>query len=339
MPCAGVITSPTAETACSSRLTCAEVPRGDTAGAMMTLTDVRVTVEDRNLLVEPTASSRARRWVWWARTGAASPPSSAACRDSDRTTRASSVAQRADVGYLEQTAVSDSKLTVAEEARNRMTHVKAAQDMMRAAEEAMADGDANATAMLVAANDAFEAVGNTVERRIADVLTGLGFAKEAWDRRAALSGGWQMRVALAGLLPRPPGTAEAGHHRRLPPPGRAHEPPRRRRRSGSPGGSGPTRDAPRVPRRGSARTRAWTGWWRCEVEAARVQRLPAGTPPRGAQAASGGGREAVSKEAAKAAKLEQFVAKNSARASTAKAAKSKAKQLQGVPKTWRSWRS
>ena len=47
------------------------------------------------------------------------------------------VAQRADVGYLEQTAVSGSKLTVAEEARSRMTHVKAAEDAVRAAEDAM----------------------------------------------------------------------------------------------------------------------------------------------------------------------------------------------------------
>ena len=50
----------------------------------------------------------------------------------------------------------------------------------------------------------------TVERRVADVLTGLGFAREAWDRPcAALSGGWQMRVALARLLLSPAGDSQS----------------------------------------------------------------------------------------------------------------------------------
>uniref|UniRef100_A0A7S0KWW8 ABC transporter domain-containing protein n=1 Tax=Micromonas pusilla TaxID=38833 RepID=A0A7S0KWW8_MICPS len=181
---------------------------------MMTLTDVRVTVGDRDLLVGANLRVEPGETVGLVGANGCGKSTLLRCVSGLRSHDAGElrVAQRADVGYLEQTAVSGSKLTVAEEARSRMTHVKAAQDAVRLAEEAMADGVANAAAMLVAANDAFEAVGgNTVERRVADVLTGLGFAKEAWDRPcAALSGGWQMRVALARLLLSPAGSGEQG---------------------------------------------------------------------------------------------------------------------------------
>ena len=179
---------------------------------MMTLTDVRVTVGDRdllvnaNLLVEPGETVGLVGANWCGKSTLLRCVSGIRSHDAGELR----VAQRADVGYLEQTAVSGSKLTVAEEARSRMTHVKAAQDAVRAAEDAMEAGDPNAAATLVAANDAFEAVGgNTVERRVSDVLTGLGFAKEAWERPcAALSGGWQMRVALARLLLSPAGDSQ-----------------------------------------------------------------------------------------------------------------------------------
>jgi ATPase subunit of ABC transporter with duplicated ATPase domains len=215
-----------------------------------------------------------------------------------------------------------------------MTHVKAAQDAVRAAEDAMEKGDPNAAATLVAANDAFEAVGgNTVERRVSDVLTGLGFAKEAWDRPcAALSGGWQMRVALARLLLSPAGDSQ---------------------NSGITGGflllDEPTNHL-------DAQAKEWlAGWLRAYTgtvllvshdEALLDRGVDRLVEVRGSRLHGYSGNyqkfleerkknrevaaRAASKEAAKAAKLEQFVAKNSARASTAKAAKSKAKQLQGV---------
>jgi ATP-binding cassette subfamily F protein 3 len=79
------------------------------------------------------------------------------------------------------------------------------------AERAMEAGEANAAEKLIAAQERFEAMGsNTVERRVSDVLSGLGFAREAWDRPcSALSGGWQMRVALARLLLSPAGDSQA----------------------------------------------------------------------------------------------------------------------------------
>ena len=328
--------SPAAETACSSRLTCAEVPRGDTAGAMMTLTDVRVTVGDRDLLVGANLRVEPGETVGLVGANGCGKSTLLRCVSGLRSHDAGElrVAQRADVGYLEQTAVSGSKLTVAQEARSRMTHVQAAIDAVREAEKAMAEGDANAASMLVAANDAFEAVGgNTVERRVADVLTGLGFAKEAWDRPcAALSGGWQMRVALARLLLSPAGDS---------------------RNSGITGGflllDEPTNHL-------DAQAKEWlAGWLRAysgtvllvsHDEALLDKGVDRLVEVRGSRLHGYSGNyakfleerkqrrevaaRAASKEAAKAAKLEQFVAKNSARASTAKAAKSKAKQLQGV---------
>ena len=48
--------------------------------------------------------------------------------------------------------------------------------------------------------------GNEAEKRIANVLDGLGFARSQWDVICDdLSGGWQMRVALARLLLSPAG--------------------------------------------------------------------------------------------------------------------------------------
>ena len=303
---------------------------------MMTLTDVRVTVGDRDLLVNANLRVEPGETVGLVGANGCGKSTLLRCVSGIRSHDAGElrVAQRADVGYLEQTAVSGSKLTVAEEARSRMTHVKAAQDAVRAAEDAMEKGDPNAAATLVAANDAFEAVGgNTVERRVSDVLTGLGFAKEAWDRPcAALSGGWQMRVALARLLLSPAGDSQ---------------------NSGITGGflllDEPTNHL-------DAQAKEWlAGWLRAYTgtvllvshdEALLDRGVDRLVEVRGSRLHGYSGNyqkfleerkknrevaaRAASKEAAKAAKLEQFVAKNSARASTAKAAKSKAKQLQGV---------
>jgi len=303
---------------------------------MMTLTDARVTVGDRDLLVNANLRVEPGETVGLVGANGCGKSTLLRCVSGIRSHDAGElrVAQRADVGYLEQTAVSGSKLTVAEEARSRMTHVKAAQDAVRAAEDAMEKGDPNAAATLVAANDAFEAVGgNTVERRVSDVLTGLGFAKEAWDRPcAALSGGWQMRVALARLLLSPAGDSQ---------------------NSGITGGflllDEPTNHL-------DAQAKEWlAGWLRAYTgtvllvshdEALLDRGVDRLVEVRGSRLHGYSGNyqkfleerkknrevaaRAASKEAAKAAKLEQFVAKNSARASTAKAAKSKAKQLQGV---------
>lgn len=231
------------------------------------------------------------------------------------------VAHRAAVGYLEQTAVSGSDLTVAQEARSRMTHVREAEHALADAERALEAGEPNAAEMLVSAQDRFEALGgNTVERRVADVLSGLGFAREAWDRPcAALSGGWQMRVALARLLLSPAGDSRA---------------------AGVNGGllllDEPTNHL-------DAQAKEWlSGWLRAYAgtvllvshdEALLENAVDRLVEVRGGRLHGYSGNyskfidertqrrkvaeAAEAKESAKAAKLEIFVAKNSARASTA----------------------
>ena len=214
-------------------------------------------------------------------------------------------------------------------------HVIDAESALRAAEEAIAAGDVNGATMMVAARDRFEAIGgDAVERRVADVLNGLGFAREAWDRPCdALSGGWQMRVALARLLLSPAGDCQSG---------------------GGVNGGFLLLDEPTNHLDASAKEYL-AGWLRAykgttllvsHDEALLDRGVDRLVEVRGSRLHGYSGNyqkfleerkknrevaaRAASKEAAKAAKLEQFVAKNSARASTAKAAKSKAKQLQGV---------
>ena len=322
------------------------MPRGDTAGAVLLLRDVRVTVGDRDLLVD--ANLRVEPGETVALVGANGCGKSTLLRAVAGWRGADAgdllVAHRADVGYLEQTAVSGSRRTVAEEARSRMTHVADAEARLADAEARMRRGERGAEARFQAAQDAWDAAGGVdVERRVADVLAGLGFAREAWDRPCdALSGGWQMRVALARLLLSPAGDQKAPA-------------------SANAASSGfllldePTNHL-------DARAKAWlAGWLRAypgtvllvSHDEALLEGASGGSPfvdrlveVRAAKlhAFKGGYRDflearvarrraaerAADKAKAKAAKLERFVAKNSARASTAAAARSRAKQLEGV---------
>jgi len=186
------------------------IPRGDTAGAMFVMRDVMLTVGDRDLLVA--ASMRVEPGEVVGLVGANGCGKSTllrtVCGTRDVDGGVLCVAQSADVGYLEQTAVSGSRLTVAEEARSRMTHVRDVEQALKDAERGIENGVKGAEEIFLQAQARFTAVGgNSVERRVSDVLSGLGFAKEAWDRPCvSLSGGWQMRVALARLLLSPAGT-------------------------------------------------------------------------------------------------------------------------------------
>ena len=117
------------------------------------------------------------------------------------------LAHKVELGYLEQTAVSGSERTVWEEARSRMTDLLEAEAMLDGAGAAMEAGDPMAGEMLEKANDAYEAAGGpTADKDIANVLTGLGFSVEQYDKKCSeFSGGWQMRIALARLLLSPAG--------------------------------------------------------------------------------------------------------------------------------------
>jgi ATPase subunit of ABC transporter with duplicated ATPase domains len=120
------------------------------------------------------------------------------------------ISPEASVGYLEQVGTAGSTRSVYEEARSRMAStaatlaVAAAEAAVASASEAEASA---AAAALQNARDAYDAAGGPgAEKRIAAVLDGLGFQRERWAVSCAvLSGGWQMRVALARLLLSPAG--------------------------------------------------------------------------------------------------------------------------------------
>jgi ATP-binding cassette, subfamily F, member 3 len=113
------------------------------------------------------------------------------------------------IGYLKQTAVAGSKRTVYEEAASGMRELNAARRDMEAA---MMREDFD---RLDEATARFEALGGyQQEQKVATVLKGLGFAnlEQTCDQ---LSGGWQMRVALARLLLSEPALClldEPGNH-------------------------------------------------------------------------------------------------------------------------------
>jgi ATP-binding cassette subfamily F protein 3 len=106
------------------------------------------------------------------------------------------------IGWLPQQAVSGSTASVWDEARSALEGLVRLRARLEAAEEALSD-DAEASALAHAqALEAFTAAGGFAEdERVGSVLHGLGFGPEDWSRPCAeLSGGWQMRVALARVL-------------------------------------------------------------------------------------------------------------------------------------------
>jgi ATPase subunit of ABC transporter with duplicated ATPase domains len=107
------------------------------------------------------------------------------------------VGSKQEVGYLQQTAVAGSNLTIYEEARSAMTAIQEAREAMERAEES---GDLQA---LERASAKFEAAGGyQQESKVSNVMTGLGFDPTTVKRSRCneLSGGWQMRVAFARQL-------------------------------------------------------------------------------------------------------------------------------------------
>jgi len=123
------------------------------------------------------------------------------------------IGTKQQVGYLKQTAVSGSTLTVFDEAASAMTEVATARSNLRRAEQgvesAATDTDSDtdsdtelerALQTLDTARDRYERVGGYVqEQEVATLLKGLGFTNltQTCDE---LSGGWQMRVSFAKLL-------------------------------------------------------------------------------------------------------------------------------------------
>ena len=185
------------------------IPRGETAGAVLVVDGVTIQAGDRDLMAEVQWRVMPRQRVGLV--GANGCGKSTLLRaltgqrgvDGGKLVLANGVA----LAYLEQKGVSGSTRSVWEEAKSRMSHVLDAEAAMEAASAAMEAGEESAVEALQQAQMAFEAAGGyDVDKRIATVLSGLGFRQDQFETPcSALSGGWQMRVALARTLLSPAG--------------------------------------------------------------------------------------------------------------------------------------
>ncbi len=112
------------------------------------------------------------------------------------------------LGYLPQDGLQLRGRTVFEECLSAFEKTRALEQNIQALNSRLADlppesPQYSALADQLAHSDAlFHAQdGYTMEARVGIVLSGLGFAKEDWERTTEeFSGGWQMRIALAKLL-------------------------------------------------------------------------------------------------------------------------------------------
>eukprot|EP00977_Amphora_coffeiformis_P014886 scaffold4242_cov175-Amphora_coffeaeformis.AAC.10 len=170
--------------------------RGDARGAVLLMEDVHVyrgpaeILQGINWRVEPR-----QKWALVGANGAGkSSLFKAAVNEIPIGQGRVIISTTARLGYLQQTAVAGSTKTVYEEAASGMTAIRQAYDRMQEASER---GD---FAALEKATTQYEALGGyQQEQKVANVLKGLGFTNLE-QPCSELSGGWQMRVALAKTL-------------------------------------------------------------------------------------------------------------------------------------------
>ena len=197
------------------------IPYGDTSGASIKISDAMLSVGDVDLLSNASVLVMPGQKVALVGGNGCGKSTLLKCIAGKRSLQDGELAisRELDVGYFEQTAVSGSQLTVYQEARSRMDRVNAAEKALREAEArcgaaASADEEEacrNADTLMDALAEFDMAGGYEAEKRISNVLDGLGFARTQWDAKCDdLSGGWQMRVALARLLLSPAGSGDSG---------------------------------------------------------------------------------------------------------------------------------
>ena len=197
------------------------IPYGDTSGASIKISDATLSVGDVDLLSNASVLVMPGQKVALVGGNGCGKSTLLKCIAGKRSLQDGELAisRELDVGYFEQTAVSGSQLTVYQEARSRMDRVNAAEKALREAEArcgaaASADEEEacrNADTLMDALAEFDMAGGYEAEKRISNVLDGLGFARTQWDAKCDdLSGGWQMRVALARLLLSPAGSGDSG---------------------------------------------------------------------------------------------------------------------------------
>ena len=101
-------------------------------------------------------------------------------------------AKNVKVGSLEQTGTNGSLRAIYEEVVSDMGEINDLKMKKTASDEGLTAKEEERWEKLD---------GDNVEKRISNVLVGLGFQRESWGKScASLSGGWQMRVSLAKLL-------------------------------------------------------------------------------------------------------------------------------------------
>jgi len=196
----------------------AKIPYGNASGAALRMSDVMLSVADTDLLFEANMEVMPGQVVGLVGGNGCGKSTLIKCIAGKRSVQDGVIAISPDleVGYFEQTAVSGSKLTVYGEARARMTRINAAEQALKDAERACESTDdveaCRGADILMDCLAEMEASGAyEAEKRIANVLDGLGFARSQWDVKCDdLSGGWQMRVALARLLLSPAGSGDKG---------------------------------------------------------------------------------------------------------------------------------
>jgi len=115
------------------------------------------------------------------------------------------IARDSFLGYLPQQAVQPgNQKTVWEEASSQMVRLKKLEKAMADTQSRMEEDPTDLGAMQEYSNliDQYAMLGGyDQDQKIGDMLKGLGFTESDWDRKVnSLSGGWQMRVALARLL-------------------------------------------------------------------------------------------------------------------------------------------
>ena len=182
--------------------------RGETGGAVLLMSDARVSAGVRDLITSGSlrlASGERRALVGANGAGKSTLLRAiAGARELDEGTL--TIGRKVSVAYLEQTAVAGAhqkSRCVADEVTSRMYVLNGAKQALRDAEAALERGERGAAAAYDAATtrlaslDAFRA-----EREVNSALSGLGFESQRERLRACgeFSGGWQMRIALCRLL-------------------------------------------------------------------------------------------------------------------------------------------
>ena len=168
--------------------------RGSSSGAVIELKDVCISIGNNDILTNVNWQILPKeRWALVGRNGEGKSTLLKACLLNYMSNEMISLrsgeilmSQQHRLGYLEQKGVSGSTLTVRQEVSSRMERLSAATKKLEYAEKIVSEGDTSEEALklLEDASIEFETAGGyTVEQKISNVLKGLGFLPEDYDRQ------------------------------------------------------------------------------------------------------------------------------------------------------------